>query len=183
MGFKVNYSNFNMLYLVGFMGCGKTTIGKMLADRLDREFVDTDAHIEQVVGKTCSEIFKELGEPKFRELERECLESLQSRSGCVISVGGGLACNEGNQKLINQGTVIYLRGDSKTLANRILLSKINRPLVYGLSYQELVIFIYKLVLERDIYYTKADIIVDIAGLNAEELVEVIYTYLSCNFKF
>ena len=118
-----------MLYLVGFMGCGKTTLGVQLASRLGYDFVDTDVFIEQFVGKTISDIFKERGEVGFRELENEALRRLQLRDCCVVSTGGGMSCSEDNQDVISQGVVVYLRADSSTLANRILQSPQQRPLV------------------------------------------------------
>lgn len=131
----------NNIILIGYMGCGKSTIGRQVARKLNASFLDTDAWIEEKEGVTISEIFVTKGEPYFRDKETECLKNLLkeeeteygkdvheelSREGeeekkiYVISVGGGLPVREENQKLLKQlGHVIYLKANPDTIYERI----------------------------------------------------------------
>ena len=111
----------NNCILIGYMGCGKTTIGRRVAEILKLEFVDTDARIEKEQGITISKIFETKGENYFRELETETLrELLENNERCVISVGGGLPLREENRKLLQQlGKVIYLKAQPDTIYNRV----------------------------------------------------------------
>lgn len=130
----------NNIILIGYMGCGKSTIGKQVAGKLKASFLDTDAWIEEKEGRTISEIFAIKGETYFRDKETECLKNLLKEKGaevrkddleelskkeqeqifCVISVGGGLPVREENQKLLKQlGHVIYLKAKPDTIYERI----------------------------------------------------------------
>lgn len=112
----------NNIILIGYMGCGKSTVGRKLAKVSDRVFLDTDAWIEEKEGITISEIFAKKGEPYFRDLETECLKTLMETQqiGNIISVGGGLPVREENQKLLQQlGRVIYLKARPDTIYERI----------------------------------------------------------------
>jgi len=121
------------IILIGFMGCGKTSIGKRLAEALDIEFLDTDELIEEQQKKTISSIFAEEGEAAFRAMETECLKNLLSRKeDCfVLSVGGGLPIREENRKLLSQiGHVVYLKVSPETVYKRLRNDK-TRPLLQG----------------------------------------------------
>ena len=83
------------LYLLGFMGTGKSSVGRKVAARLKLKFLDSDAEIEKSAGMQINDIFAKYGEEKFRQMERDFMESGHPESGCVISCGGGLCCREG----------------------------------------------------------------------------------------
>lgn len=120
----------NNWILIGYMGCGKSTVGRRLSEAFNQEFVDTDALIEQSQEMTISEIFKQKGENYFRNLETELLRKLLEKDGeYVISVGGGLPLREENRRLLQElGQVIYLKAVPDTIYNRIK-GDVTRPLL------------------------------------------------------
>lgn len=122
----------NHIILIGFMGAGKTTIGKKLARKLDIEFVDTDEMVETQTGRKISDIFAEDGESYFRNLETEMLHQLlQRKERCVISVGGGLPVQQVNRPLLKElGKVIFLEAEVDTLMKR-LKGDTSRPKLQG----------------------------------------------------
>ena len=121
----------NNLILCGFMGSGKSTVGRLLARRLHRPFVDLDEFIEQQTGQTVAEIFNTRGEGAFRALEREAARSLCSQSGLVLSCGGGTVLNPQTAALLKQsGTVIYLKVLPQTVLQRLKGNR-TRPLLQG----------------------------------------------------
>ena len=111
----------NNYILIGYMGCGKSTIGKKMSEILNIKLVDTDAWIEKQQGMTISEIFATKGEGFFRDLETGALkELLEEKELMVISVGGGLPVREENRSLLQQlGQVIYLKAEPETIYNRV----------------------------------------------------------------
>ncbi len=117
------------LILVGFMGTGKTTIGKDAAKSLGFRFVDTDAVISRKAGKSISDIFAEDGEEAFRQLETEILEECAGKSDQVISTGGGIVTQEKNHPILRQaGYVIWLKASPEIIFDRVKRNK-NRPLL------------------------------------------------------
>jgi shikimate kinase len=115
------------IYLTGFMGCGKSTIGLLLAQKLARNFVDTDILIMAKTGLTIAEIFSKLGEPQFRELEKNSLASLRLQKNLVVSSGGGAILSETNRNILNTGHWVFLDVPFAILKERIL-SDPKRPL-------------------------------------------------------
>ena len=109
------------IVLIGFMACGKSTIGTMLADRLGYSLVDTDEEIVKEQGKSINDIFAQEGEPYFRNLETQMVEKMcDTLDGCVISTGGGLPITKGNDEILKKlGTVIYLTVTKETVLERI----------------------------------------------------------------
>jgi len=108
------------IYLVGFMGTGKTTIAKALAARLKRHFLEMDAVIEEREGSEIVDIFKEKGEAYFRKVEKEVLKDLSRKSDLVVSCGGGVVMNAGNLKVLKEtGLVFCLNADSTTIYERV----------------------------------------------------------------
>lgn len=130
----------NNCILIGYMGCGKSTVGRQLSDILKHGFVDTDALIEEEQGRTISEIFKVDGEQFFRDLETEALRKLLETEGkYVISVGGGLPLREENRMLLQKlGQVIYLKATPDTIYNRIK-GDVTRPLLQTKNPKERII--------------------------------------------
>ena len=120
------------IVLMGFMGAGKTTIGKALAKELSCKFIDTDEVIEKEQGRKISEIFEKEGEPAFRDMETELLKRLkESKESFVLSIGGGMPVREENRALLRKiGTVVYLRATKEELLRR-LSGDTSRPLLQG----------------------------------------------------
>ena len=117
------------LYLVGFMGTGKTTVGRMLAQRLRMTHMDSDTEIERFAGKTIGRIFDEDGEAAFRRLEREFITSRHPKRSCIVSCGGGIVMQEGMiDELRSRGVVICLTAHPETILRRTQ-GNANRPLL------------------------------------------------------
>ena len=130
------------LFLVGYMGCGKSTIGRKLARRLSVAFVDTDNRVEEREGATVSDIFRYEGEERFREVEREVLEEVIREGAAVVSTGGGLPIWRDNMQRMNQvGTTVYLKRSAENIASRLSpYGRQKRPRLRGLNDEELVAF-------------------------------------------
>ena len=161
------------IILVGFMGAGKSVCGRLLARRLGRCFVETDDVIVAGEGRSIPEIFRDAGEPRFRQLEADTLEGLKLKSGEVIATGGGLPCREGRMELLRQlGTVVWLDGDVRELHERA--SRIGkRPMLEGRSMAD----VEALYRARQPYYRRAHITVDTTGIGADQVVARILTAL------
>lgn len=147
------------LVLIGFMGSGKSTVGKLLAKVLEMNFIDTDLEIEKEQGKTVQNIFSEFGEEYFRNLEKEMCKKLSKVNNTVISTGGGVILNKENiDNLKEDAVVFFLDVHKKTLYNRLISSK-GRPLLQG---DELWEKINKVLGERiDRYRNYADFVVKV----------------------
>jgi shikimate kinase len=144
------------IYLIGYMGCGKSTLGRRLAKHLDVQFVDMDHYIEERNCKTIPQIFAEEGEAEFRKKERKALEELSEFTDIVIATGGGAPCFFDNIDLMNRsGKTIYMNIDPVILADRLLKSKTERPLIKGKSREELVAFIDDTLRKRNEFYLQA----------------------------
>lgn len=146
----------NHIILIGFMGSGKTTVGKKLARKMKLDFVDTDNMVEAYTGEKISDIFARQGEAAFRRLETEMLRRLLEREQrCVISVGGGLPVQPENQPILKElGTVVYLKASVDTLVGR-LRGDTSRPKLQGGDLRERII---RLMEQReDAYQAAADV--------------------------
>ena len=146
----------NKIFLVGYMGCGKSTIGRLLAKRLQWSFVDMDAYIENRHHKTINELFAERGEEVFRRLERSALEEISCFDLAVISTGGGAPCFFDNIDLMNQsGICIYIAMTPEALSRRLAANTQNRPLLRNKKEDELQLFIRTQLAQRQPFYDKA----------------------------
>lgn len=146
-------------FLIGFMGSGKTYVGKMLAQELNIPFYDLDEYLEEKEGKKISEIFETKGEDYFRQLERMCLRDFGIIGDAVIACGGGTPCYYDNLEWINEaGISIYLQTPVKILSERLSKEQSKRPLIKGKSQSELENYIEEKLNERVDFYTKASII-------------------------
>jgi len=144
------------IYLIGYMGCGKSTLGRKLSKHLDVQFIDMDHYIEERNCKTIPQIFAEEGEAEFRNKERKALKELSEFTNIVIATGGGAPCFFDNIHVMNStGKTIYLNIDPKILADRLLKSKTERPLIKGKSREELVRFIDETLNKRNEFYMQA----------------------------
>lgn len=154
------------IFLVGFMGCGKTSLGKRLARKIDYGFIDIDAYVEEIAKKTIDDIISEDGEDEFRRIERAALLSVKERDNVVISTGGGTPCYFDNMEQINKmGTSVYLKMSYLSLAKRLDDSDNKRPLLKNYSGRELVDKVKEMLSEREKYYSQAACV--IKGENAK----------------
>ncbi len=159
-----------LIFLIGFMGSGKTTAGKMLAERLQYDFADTDDLIEQRENMEITRIFAQKGEEYFRRVEAEVLESLLKNDNMVISCGGGTPCFFDNmRKMNNAGITVYLKVSSKTIAQRVSEQHSNRPLIAGIKGDKLITHIRKLLSGREGWYRQSRIIYPADNFNLDEL--------------
>ncbi len=144
------------IYLIGYMGSGKSTVGKGLAKNLELDFIDMDVFIENSQHKTIPQIFELYGEQGFRQIEQKALRELSEFENVIIATGGGAPCFFDNMQLINQtGTSIYLKATASLLAQRLMNSKIERPLIKGKNYEQLVGFIDETLNAREKFYMQA----------------------------
>lgn len=146
------------VFLIGFMGSGKTTVGRQLAQQLGYDFIDLDEWIEAEEGKTISQIFAERGEAGFRLLEKVALRTIGTRGHIVISTGGGAPCFHQNMEWMNsQGVTVFLNSSEDTLFYRLKTQQDQRPLIAGMETDELKSFIKTRRMERMPYYVEAKI--------------------------
>ncbi|MFA6946485.1 MAG: shikimate kinase [Pedobacter sp.] len=158
------------VFLIGFMGSGKTTIGKKLANYLKYDFIDLDKVIESRAGMSIVNYFELHGEGAFRELERDILQKTEFPENAIIATGGGAPCFGDNMEWMNKnGLVAYLSLSPKALASRLEHSKTDRPLIRHLKGDELIDFIRKKLQEREEFYNQAKYVVSASDLTAERL--------------
>jgi len=161
------------ILLVGFMGAGKSTVGRLLAKRLNRCFVETDEMIVAKAGKPIPRIFEEDGEAYFRRLEAELIPLLTLKQNEVISAGGGFPCHDGAMEALKAlGTVFWLKGDMDLLYARALKSG-TRPILSRRTREE----IEALYRQRESYYRQADVVVETTGLSLDQVVDLIISEL------
>lgn len=161
--------------LVGFMGSGKSTLGKKLANKLKVPFIDSDSEIEAHFQKSIGELFAEHGESHFRELERDYIEALDLRDDFVLSTGGGMPCFGDNIERLNEiATTFYLERSPKELAHRLANAKEQRPLISGLNKDELLEYIENKLLEREEYYKKAQMILSREEQTPDSIITLLY---------
>ena len=170
------------IFLTGFMGSGKSTIGKKLARRMSRQFFDADDEIEEKTGKEIKDIFAEEGETAFREYEQEAVARIAALpKPTVISLGGGALISEKNLLLVKQsGYLIYIKSSAEEIWKRIRHST-RRPLLrhenQSWSKEDYVRRIAELLLQREHGYQKADLIIDRDGKEADEVADLLYKKL------
>jgi len=145
------------IILMGFMGCGKSTVGRELAKRLDYQFIDLDDEIEKVARTTISKIFEFKGESYFRKLESKTLKSVLAKKGnIVIALGGGTPCYGENIKFINNYPSYYIKCGVDVLTKRLKKERSHRPIIAEQNTGELKNFIKQKLQERSLFYEKAD---------------------------
>lgn len=159
--------------LVGYMGCGKTTIAKILSERLKLTRVDLDQLIENYSGLSIEKLFLDKGELYFRKLEHQLfLDQINSIQPIVFSTGGGTPCYYDHHKLLHTDKVvsIYLKASLDTLVNRLKIGKKKRPIIAHKTDDELKEFIAKHLFERNYYYNHASFVVEVDHKSLEEIV-------------
>jgi shikimate kinase len=165
-----------MLYLIGFMGVGKTTIGKQIAAFNKVVFIDTDSQIEKETSKSIKEIFETDGEIAFRKLETDTIRSINRKA--IIACGGGLPAHNNNiEYLKHKGTVIYLKASTETLIKRLEKNKNKRPLISKLTNDKLLEFIRRLLKEREETYKQADYTIETDNKTVKEVLREINSLL------
>ena len=153
------------IYLIGYMGCGKSTLGVALAKSLGWSFEDLDKTFETKHHCLIADYFKEFGEDGFRVAEREVLKESMQRESVVYATGGGMPCFFDNMELINQsGLSIYLKLPAEALVKRLTGGKQHRPLIADKSDSEMLEFISQKLKEREPFYSQAQLIVEDSGL-------------------
>ena len=144
------------IFLTGYMGAGKTTLGKALARKLNIPFIDLDWYIEERFHKTVGELFTERGETGFRELERKMLHEVSEFENVVISTGGGAPCFFDNMEFMNRaGKTVFLDVHPDILFHRLRVAKQQRPILQGKQDEELKAFIVQALEKRASFYNQA----------------------------
>lgn len=162
------------IYLTGFMGSGKTTLGRLLARSLGREFIDLDRFIEDQNNANIPEIFSRQGEERFRELERLAIHETINKKNAIIATGGGAPCFFDNMDVMNKnGITIYLKLSPEALLQRLLPARNHRPLIKDKNEDELHAFIKTKLEAREPYYKKAHLIADTSALTPEETIRIV----------
>lgn len=153
------------IFLTGYMGAGKTTLGKALARKLNLQFVDLDWYIEERFHKTVGELFQERGEDGFREIERNMLHEVAAFENVVVSTGGGAPCFYDNMQFMNEvGKTVFLDVTPEVLFKRLRVAKHQRPILQGKNDEELKEFIIQALHKRAPFYHQAQYV-----FNADEL--------------
>jgi shikimate kinase len=164
----------DLIYIIGFMGSGKSTAGKKLSGVLGWTFIDIDRKIEEVAGKTIPQIFAGDGEDVFRKIESDVLNSINPGEGTIVSTGGGTPCHGNNMDLmLRTGLTVYLKMTPEQLTYRLLESTAVRPLIKNVSDEQLPEFIEKVLSVREKYYSRAEIIIDGINLDINRLISLI----------
>lgn len=161
-----------VIYLVGYMGAGKSSVGRKLARRLGYSFVDLDEAFHEEYGSSVRDYITLHGERAFRRKESELLRRIPLENPIVIATGGGAPCHHDNMSYMNRtGVTVYLKMHPRSLAKRLTEAKTTRPLLSGLTGQELLSFIRQHLSEREFYYRQAVISVKGEDLDISDLEE------------
>jgi shikimate kinase len=163
------------IYLIGFMGTGKSTVGKILAEEFNMKFVDTDKLVEEMTGRTISSIFEESSEEEFRRFETDVLRQITDEKGMIVSTGGGIVVTRGNLELMkNSGFVFTLIADANTIHERLKKDDTCRPL---LEVDEPLDEIKRLLFERAAFYINAHHIIETSDITPREAADQIIAIL------
>lgn len=164
------------VYLVGFMGAGKTYWGRQLSEKLKLPFFDLDEQIESNEGKTINQLFSEKGEEYFRLLEKDTLHIItESHESFIMATGGGTPCYFNNIDYMNNtGITVWINTSVEILYERLAKEKTNRPLLKDLDESQIRGYVLKKFSDRKIYYEQAEIIVEEENKNIDQIVEKIF---------
>ena len=172
------------IFLIGYMGAGKTTLGRVLSKEMGLQFIDLDIFIEGRQHKSVSQIFADIGEDGFRQLERRALEEVSQYEDVVIALGGGTPCFFDNMETVNAaGTSIWLKPSEEVLLRRLIAGKAKRPILAQKSDDELLEFIRLQMERRSPFYSRATYTLDSDNLEdapgiaetAHEVMELLKT--------
>lgn len=167
------------IYLLGYMGCGKSTVGKKLATKLNLKFIDLDDYLVAKHGKSIAEMFEEVGEDGFRMRERDAVrEVAETMDNIMVSTGGGAPCFYDNMSVMRQsGVTIYLKMTPEALASRLVKARRSRPLLKDKTEEELISFVAQMLEKREPFYEQARIVVSALSVDVAGLVNRIYHVL------
>lgn len=163
------------IFIIGYMGSGKTTIGRMIAKKLNLAFYDLDHYIENKYRTTIALLFETKGEAAFREIERNCLHEVGEFENVLIATGGGAPCFFDNIEFMNQrGHTIYFRLQAAEIVGRLLLARDGqRPLIANKTPEELNAFVSQTIARRDAYYAQAQHTIDAKATEKEVMQKVL----------
>ncbi|MFI3267419.1 MAG: shikimate kinase [Rikenellaceae bacterium] len=163
-----------LIFLVGYMGSGKSTLGKSLARKLMMEFCDMDALIEKQEMCSTSEIFADKGEEYFRSLETQCLKNMSNEQNLVVATGGGAPCFNENMDIMNQkGDTVYLDIKPGILTSRLKMGKAKRPLIASKTDEELLEFVEQALEYRNNFYRKAKYIIKGDNIKVDDIIKAL----------
>ena len=161
------------IILIGYMGSGKTTIGRQLAMALGLQFYDLDWYIEMRYHKKVADIFADSGEAYFRDLERRMLHEVAEFEDVVISCGGGTPCFGDNMQYMNQqAETVYLKASPEVLCMHLSMGRTVRPLILGKEKDELLQYIKDSLTEREPFYTQAKHTLDVSLMDNYEKIAI-----------
>ena len=161
------------LFIIGFMGAGKSTVGGVVAARLGRPFLDLDREIERETGHTVAELFAANGESGFRDAERAALALAARQPGVVVACGGGVVTDDGSHQILRaSGTVVYLQVSAHEAVARVGFDSSGRPLLLGGDLNSAEALLHS---RERLYEAAADIIVDTVGRSVEQIADEIVT--------
>ncbi len=161
------------IIIVGYMGAGKTTVGKELAKETGLQFYDLDWYIEERMRKSVPQLFSERGEDGFRKIERSMLHEAAEFEDIILSCGGGTPCFFDNMDYMNLlGETVYLKASPEVLCKHLRMGKVERPLLKGKSPEQMAEFIAGQLRRREPYYLKARHIVDVSLLDNYKKIKI-----------
>ncbi len=160
------------IFIIGYMGAGKTTLGVRLAEQLALPFIDLDQYIERQQGKTIAQIFADNGEPAFRIIERDALKQVAEGDSAVIACGGGTPCFYDNIELMNsRGLVVYIKPSADVIYAHLQMGGSIRPLLLGKTPKQVMQFIKEQTAARQPFYSKARYTLPIPLLDSDEKIK------------
>lgn len=159
-------------YLIGYRCTGKTTVGRLVAKKTGREFVDADEFLREHAGRSIQEIFETDGQGAFRDLESQCLRILAERDNLIVGTGGGVILREENRALMKNGFVILLQADVETICQRMLADDVTAGQRPGLTEKGPYDEVAEVLKERQpLYEALADVVLDTVSMTPEQLAE------------
>jgi shikimate kinase len=167
------------IFLIGFMGSGKSYWGKLLAEQTGMPFFDLDDIMVQQENKTIVELFEEKGETWFRQKETEVLQTFSKKNNGIIACGGGTPCFNNNMQWMNeQGTTVYLLATPAAIIKRVSGEQEKRPLIKNLPASELLLFVEKKLQEREPFYNRAKIILPVNEITPATIKDILLTKIN-----
>ena len=167
------------IVLLGYMGCGKTTIGKIISKITGKRFIDLDSYIESTTNQTISNIFSSKGEVYFRKIESDCLKVIMDNyDNVILSLGGGTPCYSNNLNLIKDSKSFYLKYSTTILSNRLINIKSSRPILSNINnIDSMNDYIAKHLFERNYYYNQVSDIIQCDLKSKDEIANEILSLL------
>lgn len=169
------------IFLVGMPGCGKSSVGKVLAERLGYTFLDLDTLVEEQEGLTVAQVFGQRGQEYFREAEAQALRQVAAqRSGVVLATGGGAPCFQGNMAyMVQHGQAVYLKVSPQALVTRLTEMDLQvRPLLRDKTPEELLRYLAQTLSQREVFYNQASGVVEVEGLSVSAAADAVARQLA-----